>query len=492
MRRRLRRVGSAAFCVGWFAALALAVRSSATARDTSPEHLLGLLGAAYLAAWGPFFLLSRHGPIGRGARFVAGTVSALAALMVFEAPAALGLVDYRELFANPAPAWRRTGNRPDPELIFVREGHRRTRLRFRGADVAGLAGVPATPTYRCDLRLDDRGFRNPRDLASADVVVLGDSFIEGLQVEPSQLMTSRLAGRLNVTVANLGRTGYGPQQELGVLRRDGLALRPAVCVWSFYEGNDLQDLAAYPAQRDQACRALRESARKTFYARTFARNALAFTIRNWLRPESMRPAALFAGRFADGSGRTRSVYFSCGVHEGAGLPGAPRGESVELAAFGSILAEASALCGRDGVELIVAFVPAKFRVYGDLCTFAADSPCRNYRVDDLPQAVRGVVESVGGGVRFLDLTPRLRAEAEAGNLVYLADDTHWSAEGHRCAADAVAELLADKGPLRDRRAGRREERSRGLGLSGLGGRVVTGGPASEGEFHVPEGDPREE
>ena len=36
------------------------------------------------------------------------------------------------------PAWRRPGNRPDPELIYVREGHRRTRLRFRGADLHRL------------------------------------------------------------------------------------------------------------------------------------------------------------------------------------------------------------------------------------------------------------------------------------------------------------------------------------------------------------------
>ncbi len=44
-------------------------------------------------------------------------------------------------------------------------------------------------------------------------------------------------------------------------------------------------------------------------------------------------------------------------------------------------------------------------------------------------------------VRFLDLTPRFRAEAAAGGLPYLADDSHWSARGHQVAAEELAHLL---------------------------------------------------
>jgi lysophospholipase L1-like esterase len=56
-------------------------------------------------------------------------------------------------------------------------------------------------------------------------------------------------------------------------------------------------------------------------------------------------------------------------------------------------------------------------------------------VDDVARAA---------GVDFLDLSPTLKAEAEAGRLVYLADDTHWSAEGHRAAAAAIAERIGDR------------------------------------------------
>jgi hypothetical protein len=39
------------------------------------------------------------------------------------------------------------------------------------------------------------------------------------------------------------------------------------------------------------------------------------------------------------------------------------------------------------------------------------------------------------------LTPRFRAEAASGALLYLPDDGHWTAEGHDRAAAALAELL---------------------------------------------------
>jgi hypothetical protein len=105
------------------------------------------------------------------------------------------------------------------------------------------------------------------------------------------------------------------------------------------------------------------------------------------------------------------------------------------------VAEARAACRRKGVDLVVAFVPAKFRVYHDLCEFAPDSPCRDWPVDDLPSAVEKAVRASGDDVGFLDLTPSFQSRAAKGELVYLADDTHWSADGHRVAALAVAGFL---------------------------------------------------
>src|SRR6202007_1843538 len=86
---------------------------------------------------------------------------------------------------------------------------------------------------------------NELDLKHADIIVIGDSIVEGLTVSNSQLMTSVLAHLRRQVVANLGQSAYGPQQELVVLKRYGLPLQPRTVVWMFFEGNDLSDVIGY-------------------------------------------------------------------------------------------------------------------------------------------------------------------------------------------------------------------------------------------------------
>jgi hypothetical protein len=213
------------FCIGWLGTLVFALKAGATAFGVNPEQLLALFVASYLGAWGLFFFVSRRGRATDAARFVACTGSILLVFAVMEAPAALGMVDYRWVFSTPTPPWRRLGYLPDPELIYVREGNRRVRWSCQGA--------PAGRAYHCDIQLDADGFRNPPALAVADVAVIGDSFIEGALVTEADLLTAHLARLTGLTVANLGRSGYGPQQELAVLRRFALGRRPRYCVWAF-------------------------------------------------------------------------------------------------------------------------------------------------------------------------------------------------------------------------------------------------------------------
>jgi hypothetical protein len=110
--------------------------------------------------------------------------------------------------------------------------------------------------------------------------------------------------------------------------------------------------------------------------------------------------------------------------------------------LGAILREANEKCRQAGVRLVIAFVPAKFRVYRGLCRFSPDSPCRSWQVDDLPAALGRAVRELSPAIGFVDLTPPFLAAAGQGSLLYLADDIHWSAEGHRLAAEVLADHLA--------------------------------------------------
>lgn len=439
-RRRLARALAAA-C--WWALVAWFVRQTLHTRGTQPEHLIATVVLAYLAVWCPVLALASWSPAGKLARLGACTASFATAFAMVEAPSALGVMDYREVFHTPTPPWKRSGNLPDPDLLFVRKPDQRLRLRFQGSDRHGLQGMPPGPAYDCDTTLDAQGFRNPSALESAEVALIGDSFVEGLQVADAELVSARLSAKIDAPVANLGRTGYGPRQELAVLKRYGPRLGPRTCVWFFYEGNDLQDLDSYPADRDRV-RSLRpESFRKAWYARSFSRNAAGWLVRRDDRDAEIT-AQSRTGKRRDAASSATNLYFSCGVHEGDASAVAGRAKPEKMERLREVFAEAAAACRRQGMDLVVAFVPAKFRVYRDLCEFAPDSPCPAWPVDDLPAKVLEAVRAASPDIGFLDLTPALRTRAEAGELVYLPDDTHWSAQGHQAAAEAVAEVLGDR------------------------------------------------
>lgn len=94
--------------------------------------------------------------------------------------------------------------------------------------------------------LADRfGFNNPDSVWSAtnvDVVLLGDSYTQGLCVPAPDQIATRLSAQQG-TILNLGVRGTGPLQQLAILREYGSTMTPPVVVWLFYEGNDLYDLS---------------------------------------------------------------------------------------------------------------------------------------------------------------------------------------------------------------------------------------------------------
>src|SRR5262249_26014037 len=116
------------------------------------------------------------------------------------------LVDFRAVLNSPTEEpWRNPRNLKDPKLLHIHKPYER--LVWKGHE----------------YRYDRHGFRNESDLAAADVILIGDSFVEGWNVSAAELLTERLAEQSGRTVANLGQSWYGPQQELEVLRRFGLA-----------------------------------------------------------------------------------------------------------------------------------------------------------------------------------------------------------------------------------------------------------------------------
>ncbi len=213
---------------------------AASPTPKSPLYSAGLLGFAWLAAHvtlAPF----RRFP---WARILAGT--ALSAAVFAFSFAASEMLYRRRRPLNPHHLASVDGSASevayasDPEVGVV------FRPLFRGRFVHA--------EYRGErIEINSDGYRdadwpNEPDPSTVGILLLGDSTLFGLGVEREETIAARLeelarerhAGRA-LRVYGAGVPGYGPRDELVVMRRLFGRLRPQLCVALFYDVNDLDD-----------------------------------------------------------------------------------------------------------------------------------------------------------------------------------------------------------------------------------------------------------
>jgi len=225
-RPRRRRIAAAlwliAAALGWVLLAGVArVPSPGAARLTSvlfvvalPLTYCAILGAAIRASARPRQAVLPAAAVTLG--FVLG-------LGLLELSAAAGLVDWDRVFVS-----LKRGPElyvPDPELGFRHPPNSRWSGRPR-SDIPIASGLRASTSDRLTITYDSRGYRNATPLSRADIVLIGDSMVEGWHVSDDQIVSAFLQARLGRPVANLGVAGYGTAQELIVLTRDAVPLEP--------------------------------------------------------------------------------------------------------------------------------------------------------------------------------------------------------------------------------------------------------------------------
>jgi hypothetical protein len=356
--------------------------------------------------------------------------SCLAAVVLLELPALFHAVNYRDIMdGNPL----HSNNIEDPELLQIHRAHSRMTGSSTGGFAAKVYDVPLAEqtTYHWDAGYDQNGFRNAVDLKSAGTVVLGDSFVEGTTIPEAQLMASQLINPLGKVVANLGQNGYGPQQELVVLRRYGLPLHPQTVIWVFSEATDILDAAQYVASTRRLTQFW-----PAFLDRSFTKNAV-----KRIMPQKKGPPAVTGSGILHDANGTHNTYFTIGdAFSAVNLVNMP---STGLDETKRTLTAAADLCAERGCHLIFVYATDKFRALHEFCTFPAESVWRNAKLNDLPERMAQMVHSISPGIGYLDLTPALVADIKSGAMPYAIDDGHWNAEGQRVAAKAINEYLAN-------------------------------------------------
>jgi hypothetical protein len=294
------------------------------------------------------------------------------------------------------------------------------------------------------IRYDDQGFRNPPELADWEVAVVGDSFTEAGYLPYEGLYTSVLAEELGVAVKNLGVSMTGSLSHAAYLEHFGLAPSVRHAVFVFFENDPLEtslELDALKRTRETGQRELREIETETSVLRHLY-GMLAGDQRRVIRhshatfgPERIPVSTYFAPKGPDEIEPELFVR----IDEGLNLA---------FAEFARIAAE-------HGLTPWLVFMPCKARTHHGQLEFTerAEARVRDWEPSDLPEYVGRL--AVKHGLRFRDLTPVLRAEAQRSNeLLYNSMyDMHLNARGARLVGAALGELLREgwdqpPGPLR--------------------------------------------
>ena len=366
---------------------------------------------------------------------LAVTLGITIAIALLEVAAAARLVHWEIVFM-----WLRGEEQhyvPDPELGFRHAPNTRWFGRLRG-DIEDGWGLPASAPNPITVTHDVNGYRNVTHFAQADIVLIGDSYVEGRYVSDDQTISRFLQGRLGRAVANLGVAGYGTAQELLVLKQDGMRLKPGIVIWFFFEGNDLYNDHAFentlfssPEMRTDGL-----TEKHGWWRRYFIRNTHA-QLRVLLHALVPSQCPHFGILTVEGH-RWKTVLF--------GPEAASRWTHFERGRWESAretLTEAVKFTREHNINFLLVYVPIKFRVYRDFVDIPAGSELRGWTLWPLPDFFGQLCRAEG--LACLDLTELLRGSVREGDMPYAPADSHWSPEGHSLIAQRLQVMLESLG-----------------------------------------------
>jgi hypothetical protein len=253
-------------------------------------------------------------------------------------------------------------------------------------------------------------------------------------------MTSILGQQQNAVVANFGQNAYAPQQELIVLRRFALPLKPKTVLWLFTDFNDIRQVPVFDSQMRST------SGLRTLVKSSFTANALkqlasvgygsVTSLDRILYPENPRPALNRSGLLPNTRSGPVRMYF---LHPSLPLD---TGQISALDESVRTIEEADRLCAARGARLVVVFIPDQFRVFHSFIQTTPGSELEHWRVNDAPARLEQGLHEVSPDVGFLDLTPEMVSAVKNGDVPYFTDDNHWNPEGQRLAAEAIDSYLS--------------------------------------------------
>lgn len=278
------------------------------------------------------------------------------------------------------------------------------------------------------VRQDALGMRSTHedepDPAQPKVLMLGDSFTEGVHVHDEQLLSSVVERQLPVRVLNAGVGGYGTVQQLVYLEREGVDLAPDVVVVMFF-GNDLSDncLSFSPGFGPRPHASVEPGGGDA--AITIVRDPDPAAFERYILPLPFSVTLNHYSYFYNAvNNRVYQQVRAARMRELMRSDMAGAADCSTPATLLHLLKEMRALLEPREIALRIFLIPTK---------------------EELAAGSSAVLEDIGArcaeaGLWCRSLLPEFLERPEPATL-YFPDDIHWTAAGHEAAAAAIAASL---------------------------------------------------
>lgn len=308
----------------------------------------------------------------------------------------------------------------DPELGFVRK------------PLVSWQGYVPDVNRIVEYRTDKNGFRNSTEQQRADIVFIGDSYTESATNVEENTYASLVAQSTGLSVINLARGAYGPQQELIVLKRYGLSYEPRFVVWQLFEGNDLEDAEAFVEWKTNPEKVI-VSLKERYLHNSLLHQLLANT-------RSHEPVGRMATlSYHDGTSRRVRLRYR---YE----PDQPSTRQIGMTDTLSAIQAGQQLCQSRGIKLLIVVVPTMVRVMEPYITFNRFEDRREFFPERIPgdkdfsETVEEFCSQIGCG--FVDSFDAMKEASSSDNRgLYIPSDEHLDSRGHEIVSKVVADWI---------------------------------------------------
>ncbi len=337
--------------------------------------------------------------------------------------------------------------RPQPRLVITPGGFYTPDPPGRYRLSPGYRGrIYNRAEYSNDIRINDAGLRGAEIGRPTEgllrVLVVGDSFVFGVGVEDTETFTALLPASLardgiEAEGLNAGIPAFGVPDAESWFRRHGVALKPNLVVLAIFLGNDLVDASPdreeilivdgllVPAQSSGGIKAW-----------LHRHSHLFVIIKNLLEQPGFRPLRARLGLGEPWKTRTLREEFSV-YHESAGQELKPAIDATDQA-----LGRFVDLCGELGIEIVAVLMPSEVQIDPDRWHSSITGLGLDPAEYDPSVPTRVFQDLLARhDIPTLDLGPPFAAGLSRDPKLYFRFDRHWTVEGHKLAAEELAEFL---------------------------------------------------